>query len=283
MSTTKRTTVSGMESFIGQSIPVLDYGFIQVVDYMGDDNAVCEAARVSYANSGATKTSSNEGLIRYLLRNQHTSPFEMCEIKLHIKLPLFVARQWIRHRTASVNEISGRYSILKREFYLPSPQVIAPQSTANHQGRSQQCVSFEDAQKVLKILETDALMCYEHYEELNEGVAKEIARMNLPLNFYTEWYWKINVHNLLRFLHLRMDEKAQYEIRVYAHAIFSILKEWMPITTAAFEEYGVKGLTLSKTAIQVIRDIIQGKDVKQEESGLTKREWKDMVEPLLKN
>ena len=222
--TTRRATVAALEDILHEPQPVLDHGFVRVIDYMGDDAAVVQAARVSYGK-GTKKVSDDAGLIKYLLRHRHTTPFEMCEIKYHVKLPIFVARQWIRHRTANVNEYSARYSMLDREFYIPEPDQLATQSSANRQGRGD-VLEGEEAARVLHLLRSDAEATYDHYVEmLNEdeaghvveagrgGLARELARINLTLNTYTQWYWKIDLHNLMHFLSLRADAHAQYEIR----------------------------------------------------------------------
>jgi thymidylate synthase (FAD) len=292
--TTCRSTVPALEEILFQPIPVLDHGFVRVVDYMGDDNAVVQAARVSYGQ-GTKKVNEDAGLIRYLMRHRHTTPFEMCEIKFHIKLPIFIARQWIRHRTANVNEYSARYSVLGKEFYLPSREQLSPQSKANHQGRSDLTLSLEESNKVLAILKDDAERCYSHYTEmLNEdheghiideerlGLARELARMNLTLNYYTEWYWKIDLHNILHFLSLRADSHAQYEIRAYADAMLDIIKKWVPITYEAFMEYRVRGVSLSGSGLQVIKALLRGETPTQETSGLNKREWTELMAVLSK-
>jgi thymidylate synthase (FAD) len=248
---------------------------------MGDDAAIVQAARVSYGR-GTRKISETEGLIRYLMRHRHSTPFEMCEIKLHVKLPIFVARQWIRHRTASVNEYSARYSVLDREFYIPEPAQLAAQSTENKQGRGA-VLEGAEAQEVLDILREDSTRNYDHYAHmLNEqgdpdrkGLTRELARMNLTLNAYTQWYWKTNLHNLFHFLSLRADHHAQYEIRVYADAMMDIARAWVPLASAAFEEYRLGGRTLSATMLTVLRRMLDGKDVTQETSGLSAREWVD--------
>lgn len=286
---TKRPISPALEEVLFDPIPVLDHGFVRVVDYMGDDNAIVQAARVSYGK-GTKQVNQDRGLIRYLMRHWHTTPFEMCEIKFHIKLPIFIARQWIRHRTANVNEYSARYSILDKEFYIPEPQLIAPQSSANHQGRSEgNRLSPEEEARVLDILKQDSAQCYEHYEELmNEsadgnvidankaGIARELARMNLTLNYYTQWYWKIDLHNLMHFLMLRADSHAQYEIRAYADVMIDLMKKWVPHAAEAFEEYRLHSAHLSRTGKDVIRRMLAGEEVTQENSGLTKREWLEM-------
>ncbi len=274
--TTRRPTVAALEEKLYSPVPLLDHGFVRVVDYMGDDSAIVQAARVSYGR-GTKKVLQDRGLIRYLLRHRHTTPFEMCEIKLHVKLPIFVARQWIRHRTANVNEYSARYSILDREFYLPRPEDLALQSESNRQGRGER-LSEQQAADVLELLRRDSEQTYESYEHLmnDVGLARELARIDLTLNYYTQWYWKIDLHNLLHFLSLRMDRHAQLEIRVYADAIAEFVKDWVPATWEAFEDYRLGGAFLSKQALQVVRDQLDGQDVSQPSSGLSKREWDEL-------
>lgn len=280
-----------LEAILYEPIPVLDHGFIRVVDYMGTDAAIVQAARVSYGR-GTKKTREDAGLINYLLRHRHTTPFEMCEIKLHIKLPIFIARQWIRHRTANVNEYSGRYSILDREFYVPAPEQLAAQSSSNRQGRGD-VLEGEEAARVLDILKSDAQQCYDHYQEmLNEdevgnvrdenrqGLARELARMNLPVNFYTQWYWKIDLHNFMHFLALRADSHAQYEIRVYAEAMLDVLKKWVPITYDAFMDYRMGATEISQKGMNVVRRLISGERVDAESSGMSKREWAELMDAL---
>jgi thymidylate synthase (FAD) len=288
---TMRATVPALEEILYRPIPVLDHGFIRVIDYMGDDSAVVQAARVSYGK-GTRKVSEDRGLINYLLRHRHTTPFEMCEIKYHVKLPIFVARQWIRHRTANVNEYSARYSILDREFYLPAPDQLATQSASNRQGRGE-LLEGAEAARVLDLLREDALRAYEHYEEmLNErsdasridpdrsGLARELARMNLTLGFYTQWYWKTDLHNLLHFLALRADPHAQFEIRVYAEAMLDTVQRWVPLVYDAFTEHVLGGVHLSASAWKVIRRMLDGEVVNEEQSGLGKREWRELMARL---
>jgi thymidylate synthase (FAD) len=288
---TRRATVPAVEDILYEQIPVLDHGFIRVVDYMGDDSAIVQAARVSYGK-GTKQVSKDAGLIRYLMRHWHTTPFEMCELKLHVKLPMFVARQWIRHRTANVNEYSARYSVLDKEFYIPSPAQLATQSTINNQGRGE-LLEGEEAERALTWLKEDAERCYDHYQEmLNEdaagnkldddkkGLARELARMNLPVNAYTQWYWKIDLHNLFHFLHLRADPHAQYEIRVYADAIFEVVKKWLPIAAQAFEDYRMGAAHMSSQGIEVTRRMLKGEKVTQENSGMSKREWTELMDVL---
>jgi thymidylate synthase (FAD) len=275
---TLRAVSPGMEAHLYTAQPVLDHGFVRVIDYMGDDAAVVQAARVSYG-AGTKHVSNDEGLIRYLMRHWHSTPFEMCELKLHVKLPVFVARQWIRHRTANVNEYSARYSILDREFYIPAPEVLAAQSTVNNQGRGA-TLEGEEAARVLDILKADAARCYDHYEQMisdegQQGLARELARMNLPANVYTQWYWKTDLHNLLHFLRLRADAHAQYEIRVYAETIGDLVADWVPLSWKAFQDYRVGGATLSATALDCIRRMLKGEEVTQESSGMSKGEWRE--------
>ena len=280
---TLRAVSEGMEAHLYNAIPVLDHGFIRVVDYMGDDAAICQAARVSYGK-GTKSVQNDEGLIRYLMRHWHSTPFEMCEVKLHVKLPVFVARQWIRHRTANVNEYSARYSILDREFYIPAPEHIAAQSVVNNQGRGEALTGAEAA-RVLDILKTDSERSYDNYQAMisddgQRGLARELARMNLPTNIYTQWYWKVDLHNLLHFLRLRADAHAQYEIRVYADAICSVVADWVPFAYTAFEDYRLGGATLSETALECVRRMLKGEAVTQETSGMSKGEWREFEQLL---
>ncbi|MEL6463961.1 MAG: FAD-dependent thymidylate synthase [Pseudomonadota bacterium] len=277
---TLRATVPGIEAHLYTAHQVLDHGFVRVIDYMGDDAAICQAARVSYGK-GTKSVQNDEGLIRYLMRHWHSTPFEMCEIKLHVKLPVFVARQWIRHRTANVNEYSARYSILDREFYIPAPDALAAQSVVNNQGRGE-ALSGDEAQRVLNYLRDDAMRCYDHYEEMisqdgQQGLARELARMNLPANIYTQWYWKVDLHNLFHFLRLRADAHAQYEIRVYADAICEMVKDWVPAAYKAFEDYRMGGATLSATAVSCVQRMLKGEEVTQENSGMSKGEWREFM------
>ncbi len=275
---TLRAVAPGMEKHLYTAYDVLDHGFIRVIDYMGDDAAICQAARVSYGK-GTKSVQNDEGLIRYLMRHWHSTPFEMCEIKLHVKLPVFVARQWIRHRTANVNEYSARYSILDREFYIPEPEHLAAQSVINNQGRGE-ALTGEEAARVLEYLKGDAARCYDHYAEMidqdgQQGLARELARMNLPANIYTQWYWKVDLHNLFHFLRLRADSHAQYEIRVYAEEICKVVADWVPAAYGAFEDYRMGGATLSSKAIDCVRRMLKGEEVTQETSGMSKGEWRE--------
>ena len=288
--TTVRPVASALEKVLYQPFKVLDKGFIRIVDYMGNDSSIVQAARVSYGK-GTKKKSLDEGLIRYLLRHKHTTPFEMCEIKLHVKLPIFIARQWIRHRTANVNEYSARYSILEDEFYIPKTNNLAEQSSSNKQGRGKK-INEGLAAKIIKILKDDSTRCYnnylwmlnenntEGYDENRDSLSRELARINLTLNTYTEWYWKIDLHNFMHFLSLRADYHSQYEIRAYADVLIKILKKWVPLTYKAFCSYMLNSAELSQEALQVIRKLIKGKKVKKDSTALTNREW-DELQKLL--
>lgn len=276
--TTRRATSPGMEQRLYTAHPVLDHGFVRVIDYMGNDSAITQAARVSYGK-GTKAVTNDEGLIRYLMRHWHSTPFEMCEVKLHVKLPVFVARQWIRHRTANVNEYSARYSILDREFYIPAPEDLAAQSVVNNQGRGE-ALQGDEAQRVLDYLRSDADRAYDHYEAMistegQAGLARELARMNLPANIYTQWYWKVDLHNLFHFLRLRADAHAQYEIRVYAEEICKIVADWVPLAYSAFEDYRMGGANLSEKGLACVRRMLKGETVTQENSGMSKGEWRE--------
>jgi thymidylate synthase (FAD) len=291
---TRRAVAPALEEILYRAIPVLDHGFVRVIDYMGDDGAIVQAARVSYGR-GTRKVQEDRGLINYLMRHRHTTPFEMCEIKYHIKLPIFVARQWIRHRTANVNEYSARYSILDREFYMPAPEHLAAQSGSNRQGRGDVLTGAEAA-RVLDLLRQDSMRAYDHYiEMLNEdeggadgakrdpgrqGLARELARMNLSLNYYTQWYWKTDLHNLLHFLSLRADAHAQYEIRAYADAMIGTLERWVPLAAAAFREYRLGAMALSASGLAIVKRMLAGEKVEQATSGLGAREWRELMAAL---
>ena len=288
---TKRVVAPELEKILYDAISVLDHGFVRVIDYMGDDTSIVQAARVSYGK-GTKKVSTDSGLIKYLMRHWHSTPFEMCEIKYHVKLPIFIARQWIRHRTANVNEYSARYSILDKEFYLPKNEHLAAQSKSNRQGRGD-VLQGEQAKKVLNLLKNDAERTYENYETmLNErydgsvvdenetGLARELARMNLTLNTYTQWYWKTDLLNLMNFLRLRADHHAQYEIRAYADVMLDTLKRWVPTTYEAFMDYRVGGTEVSSKGKIIIQKLISGEKVDPELSGLSKREWNELMTAL---
>lgn len=292
--TTKRATVPALEEILYEPLTIegLKDGFVRVIDYMGDDAAVVQSARVSYGK-GTKQISQDRGLIRYLMRHWHTTPFEMCEIKLHVKLPIFIARQWIRHRTANVNEYSARYSILDREFYIPTAANLASQSKINNQGRGD-VLEGAEAEKVLQILKDDSERCYANYmhmlnideqtaeplDEGRQGLARELARMNLTMNYYTQWYWKIDLNNLLHFLMLRADPHAQYEIRVYAEAILEVVKKWVPFTYEAFLDYRMNSVNLSSQMAACVKRMLSGEKVTEENSGMTKREWAEFTAKL---
>jgi thymidylate synthase (FAD) len=305
--TTRRATVPGMEELLYRPLPVLDHGFVRVIDYMGDDAAIVQAARVSYGR-GTRQVSDDRRLINYLMRHRHTSPFEMCELKIHVKLPIFVARQWIRHRTANVNEYSARYSILDREFYVPDqeflrlqkaeqravpaqaslfepspvegPRHTAAQSTSNKQGREAP-LDADAAAQTLREISRVSSSAFTSYEKLlgddeRPGIARELARMVLPLNTYTQWYWKTDLHNLMHFMALRADPHAQYEIRAYAEVLLDVCRRWVPLSTAAFEEYRSGAASISRSALDVVRRMTRGEAVSRETSGLSAGEWREL-------
>ncbi len=286
---TRRLVVPAVEDVLYSPIPVLETGFVRAVDYMGGDSGIVQGARVSYGK-GTRSTSDDRGLIRYLMRHRHTSPFELAVIKLHVRAPIFVTRQWFRHRTASINEYSARYSVLEKEFYFPRPEDIAAQSTNNKQGRAN-ALPPEQAAEVLDILRDDAARCYDHYLDLlNEdengekrdpnrpAIARELARMNLPVNIMTQFYWQINLWNLLHFLRLRADSHAQYEIRAYADAILQIVEKWAPFTYEAFTDYMRDAVLLSGPALRVLRTAMGGQDIDPATHGLSKREARELAE-----
>ena len=280
---TLRAVAAGLEQHLYEAKPVLDHGFIRVVDYMGDDAAIVQAARVSYG-AGTRQVREDEGLIRYLMRHWHSTPFEMCEIKLHVKLPVFVARQWIRHRTANVNEYSARYSILDREFYTPAPEHLAAQSRVNNQGRGA-ALEGAEAARVLETLKADATRAFDHYEAMlsddgQQGLARELARIGLPASVYTQWYWKIDLHNLFHFLRLRADPHAQYEIRAYADAICAIARDWVPAAWAAFEDYRLEAAQFSGKGMAALRRMLAGETVTQADSGMSPGEWREFEASL---
>lgn len=278
---TYRETVPAIDDMIGEKLPVLDHGFVRLIDYMGSDRAIVDAARVSYG-AGTTHVSDDRTLIRYLVSHRHTSPLEMCEIKAHVKLPVFVARQWIRHRTANVNEYSARYSILASEFYIPSPEQVCSQSTTNKQGRGEM-LSPAEASRFIRDTIADANDAYARYEDhLAEGVSRELARINLPLNIYTEWFWKIDLRNLFHFLSLRADPHAQYEIRAYADVILDrLVMPWVPLAAEAFVDYQLKAATFSRQQIAMLQDIVSGRLVGSiADYGMTKREQGELIDAL---
>ena len=273
-----------LDAILGQPFCVLDNGFVRVIDYMGDDAAIVQAARVSYG-VGTKHMHGDRGLIRYLMRHSHTTPFEMCEVKFHVKLPIFVARQWIRHRTASVNEVSGRYSILDREFYSPQPAVLGAQDASARQGRGEPLPPAK-ARRILSILRRDAGEAYAHYGEFlgkrgtREPLARELARIGLPVSFYTQWYWKIDLHNLLHFLALRLDRHAQYEIREYADVIASVVQRWVPLVWEAFRDYRLSAVRLSRAEAAVVRALLRGEPAGAHAAALTARERQELAAAL---
>lgn len=289
--TTHRTTVSAMEELLYQQLPVLDHGFIRVIDYMGDDTAIAQAARISYGTH-TKRVHQDQGLINVLMRHNHTSPFEMCEIKLHLKMPIFVARQWLRHRTVSVNEYSARYSILDKEFYIPQHQYIAAQLLQSQSKYRDEIIADNEASRILHILQEDTTQCYEHYCEMlnidcetgavlnnnRSSITRETARINLPLSFYTQMYWKVDLHNLLHFLELRSSKHAQFEIREYANKILEILKVWVPHVYEAFVNYRLGSHKLSSQCLQIIKDKLSGKKITIGNYEISTKEWEELME-----
>lgn len=286
ISETRRPTVAALEAILQTEHLVLDHGFVRVIDYMGDDAAVVQAARVSYGR-GTKTVSEDRALIRYLMRHSHSTPFEMCEIKLHVKLPIFVARQWVRHRTANINEYSARYSILDREFYTPSPDHLASQTTTNRQGRGA-VLDEEQAAHVLQLLRDDAERSYATYRRLlndpddpdhdpdRTGLARELARIGLSLSTYTQWYWKTDLHNLFGFLRLRADSHSQFEIRAYAELILDIVRQWVPASCEAFEDYRMNAISLSAAEVDVVRQALAGTSLTRPPS-ISTREWSEFT------
>lgn len=264
-------------------IPCLDKGFVRLVDVMGDDAAIVQAARVSYG-SGTKKVHEDRGLIRYLLRHMHTTPFEMVEFKFHIKLPIFVARQWIRHRTANVNEYSGRYSEMKDEFYVPAIDQVRAQSVSNKQGRADEAFPVDEAERIIAMMESSQQQAYAEYQQmLSQDLAREIARINLPVSNYTEWYWKIDLHNLFHFLRLRIDAHAQYEIRVYAQAMADLIKPYVPMAYEAFEDYILKSQRFSRLERIALNALLQQRPTSVEDLaayGLKGREATEFLDKL---
>ncbi|MFQ5500319.1 MAG: FAD-dependent thymidylate synthase [Candidatus Zixiibacteriota bacterium] len=273
------------DALLDREFKVLDHGFVRLIDYMGGDQAIVQAARVSYGD-GTKKVSEDRGLIRYLLRHRHTTPFEMVEFKFHVKLPIFVARQWIRHRSANVNEYSGRYSVMKEEFYLPEPKDIRYQSTVNKQGRSSKEVPDEVRRKLIKYYKRSQSEAYSVYHAfVEDGLARELARINLPLSLYTEWYWKIDLHNLFHFLRLRMDSHAQYEIQQYAIVMADMVRTIAPLAYEAFVDYQVDSAYFSRSELSIIRDQLIKCDLDIDtlvERGLSKREARELKDKMRK-
>ena len=286
VSETRRPTVAALEAILQTERRVLDHGFVRVIDYMGDDSAIVQAARVSYGR-GTKKMSEDRALIRYLMRHWHSTPFEMCEIKLHVKLPIFVARQWVRHRTANINEYSARYSILDQEFYTPPPDQLASQTTTNRQGRGA-VLDQEQAAHVLHLLRDDAERSYATYRRLlndpddpdhdadRTGLTRERARIGLSLSTYTQWYWKTDLHNLFGFLRLRADAHAQFEIRAYAELILDVVRSWVPMSCQAFEDYRMNAVSLSAAEAEVVRQALAGKSLTRPPN-ISSREWSEFT------
>lgn len=275
---TMRAVSGEIEKILYKPIPVLDHGFIRVIDYMGNDSSIVQAARVSYG-VGTKRVQEDRGLINYLMRHGHTTPFEMCEIKLHVKLPIFVMRHWVRHRTANINEYSARYSVLSNEFYIPELEQIARQSETNKQGKSDIAMDTAKGQEVVDTLADFAKSAYEKYSHMLDdlGLTRELARTILPVSVYTEMYWKIDLHNLLHFLKLRADSHAQYEIRCYANKILDIVKAWVPFTYDAFVNYRQNAVSVSKKCIELNKCMLRGEKITQENSGLSKGEWQEFL------
>lgn len=282
----KRIKNQELDEILEKEFPCLNHGFVRLIDYMGTDESIVQAARVSYGK-GTKQVHQDRGLIRYLLRHHHTTPFEMVDFKFHCKLPIFVARQWIRHRTASVNEYSFRYSEAIDQFYIPEPDAIRIQSKTNKQGGSAEAVPPELQHKVLDILKRNASQSYDDYLEMEQAdIARELARIHLPVSIYTEWYWKINLHNLLHFLQLRLHPTAQYEIRVYAEAIAEIVKIAVPLTWEAFEDYMLHSVYFSKIEMDILRQALTNLQHAPNwmelavEAGLSKREAREFVDKI---
>lgn len=279
MNETKRVISEELEKILGEPFPVLDHGFIRVVDYLGNDSSIAQAARVSYG-AGTRKANEDRGLINYLMRHGHTTPFEMCEIKLHVKLPIFVMRHWVRHRTANINEYSARYSILSNEFYIPELEKLSSQSKTNKQGRSNDLLTEENRKEVIEILTDFSESAYEKYQHMLEDLSltRELARTVLPVNVYTEMYWKIDLHNLFHFLKLRADSHAQYEIRCYANQILEIVKSWVPFAYDAFINYRRNAVTVPQKWIELNKRMLNGEKITQETSGLSNGEWLEFTQ-----
>jgi thymidylate synthase (FAD) len=273
-----RPSAPAMDALLNVPHKVLDHGFVRVVDYMGDDSAIVQAARVSYG-AGTKTGQEDDALIHYLMRHRHTTPFEMCEIKLHVKLPIFVARQWVRHRTASLNEVSARYSVLDREFYIPRPEDIRYQSRQNKQGGAEP-VDPHLAEALVSILDSECNAAFTTYDfAVKDDIARETARIGLPLSTYTQWYWKVDLHNLFNFLALRADPHAQSEIRAYADILLLIAEQWVPVAAAAFREHRLCAVTFSASAMDALRDLVAGRSGRMFD-GLPKRERDEALKAL---
>ncbi len=271
------------DEILDKQFDVLDHGFVRLIDYMGSDAAIVQAARVSYGD-GTRKVSEDRGLIRYLMRHRHTSPFEMVEFKFHVKLPIFVARQWIRHRTANVNELSGRYSVMKEEFYIPDEDNIRPQSSDNKQGRASEMAPEDLCRRFVEYLNKSQKDAYSNYQKfVGDDLAREIARINLPLSLYTEWYWKIDLHNLFHFLRLRLDPHAQLEIRLYAEIMADMVKTVCPVACEAFEDFILNSVTFSGPELEILKDSLSTFKLKKDElvaRGLSSGEATELIRKL---
>lgn len=268
-----RIVVEAAEALLDQTIPVLDKGFVRLVDYMGGDERIVQAARVSYG-AGTKSYRQDRGLIHYLIRNWHTSPIEQVQLTFHTKMPIFVARQWVRHRTARLNEISGRYSVMRDEFYVPGPEHVCSQSDSNKQGRGD-ALPWDEAQAIIAAMEQEQKLAYANYESLLEkGVARELARANLPVSLYTEWYWQIDLHNLFHFLRLRLDPHAQYEIRVFAEALATCAQAVAPLAYEAFSEHILGSVSFSRAEAAALAQLLDGKLVELEGRALALFEQK---------
>ncbi len=265
------SVVPEAEAILDEAFPVLDKGFVRLVDYMGSDDRIVQSARVSYGK-GTKTVRQDRGLINYLMRNRHTSPFEQVILTFHTKMPVFVARQWVRHRTARLNEISGRYSVMEDEFYVPKPEDISGQAVDNKQGRDGEPLASDLAEYVQAQLVEGQRASYESYEALLEtGLARELARINLPISLYTQWYWQVDLHNLFHFLELRLDTHAQYEIRAYAEVMLDMAEKVAPIATEAFREHVLGGTHFSAREYEVVRALAAGKafDEAADQAGLS--------------
>ncbi len=273
--------VDSADAILDREYSVLDKGFVRLVDYLGGDARIVQAARVSYGE-GTKTVREDAALIDYLLRHKHTSPFEQVILTFHLKMPIFVARQWIRHRTARLNEISGRYSVMKDEFYAPEPERVQKQSQANKQGSADEVPRGLQSQ-VVRTLQNDQSTAYSHYQDLlDDEVSRELARINLPLSLYTEMYWQIDLSNLFHFLRLRMDSHAQYEIRVYGEVMAQMVKAVAPLAYEAFEEHILYGRSFSKTELNLLHEALDMKRLENalSESGMRKSRQREFSEKL---
>jgi thymidylate synthase (FAD) len=284
MPATARTLAPGAEARLGREVPVLDLGFVQPIDYMGTDEDIVQAARVSYGPS-TRKLHDDRGLLRYLMRHRHTTPFEMCEVKFRCKMPIFVARQWIRHRTANVNEMSLRYTEAPDEFYVPALEAVTLQSTTNKQGRDGETeLSPELREQVRELMRARNEVAYADYQRLagDLGIARELARTLLPVSLYTQWIWKIDLHNLLHFLDLRLDPHAQIEIRVFAEAMADFVRDWVPHAWEAFVDYRREAVPLTRLEARALGRMLAGagEPAAVEAAGLKGRELQEFQQKL---